>query len=65
MFTGDEIVALKEMAQEHIEFNLIHNNEKTNIKPNVFPKDYTGPRSFAEAMFMDWNPDKKEWSKRK
>ncbi len=57
-FTKDEIVALKELAEEHIRFNL------TNVGPNVFPKGYTGPRSFAEAMSMNWDPHKKEWSKR-
>lgn len=49
-FTKDEIVALKELAAEHIWFNEINHGEKTNPKPNVFPKGYTGPRTFAEAM---------------
>lgn len=63
-FTKDEIIALKELAQEHIQFNLINHDKKTNSKPNVFPKGYTGPRSYAEAMAMDWNSDKQEWNKR-
>jgi len=45
--------------------NEIWYGKKTNvIKPNVFPKGYTGPRSFAEAMAMNWDPHKREWSKR-
>ena len=63
-FTNDEIIALKELAQEHIRFNEINHGEKTNPKPNVFPPGYTGPRSFAEAMSMDWNHHKKEGNKR-
>ena len=49
-FTKDEIIALKELAEEHIRMNEIHHGKKTNIKPKVFPKGYTGPRSWAEAM---------------
>ena len=64
IFTKDEVIALKELAEDHIRFNEINHDEKTNPKPNVFPKGYTGPRSFAEAMNMNWNPHKKEWSKR-
>lgn len=56
VFTKNEIKALKELAQEHIRV--------TNPKPNVFPKGYTGPRSFAEAMAMDWDSHKREWSRR-
>ncbi len=63
-FTKDEIIALKELAEEHMFLNKIHHGEKTNAKLNVFPKGYTGPRSFAEAMAMEWDPHKKEWSKR-
>ena len=60
MFTKDEIKALKEVAQEHMRNNLIMDSG-----PNVFPKGYTGPRSFAEAMARKWDPDKKEWGGRK
>jgi len=63
-FTKDEIVALKELAEEQINHNLMSRGQKTNKKPNVFPKGYTGPRSFAEAMAMKWDPHKREWSKR-
>ncbi len=63
-FTKDEIIALKELAEEHIFLNVIHHGEKTNPKPNVFPKGYTGPRSFAEAIARKWDPHKKEWSKK-
>ncbi len=63
-FTKEEIIALKELAEEHMNINEIHHGEKTNPKPNVFPKGYTGPRSFAEAMAMNWNPHTKTWSKR-
>ena len=42
----------------------INNGEKTNPKPNIFPKGYEGPRSFAEAMAMDWDPHEQEWSRR-
>ncbi len=67
IFTGEEIVALKELAEEHIMINEITHGEKTNPKPNVFPKGYIGPRSFAEAMGgrWIWNSNKQEWSKRK
>ena len=67
IFTKDEIVALKELAEEHIRSNEITHGEKTNIEPNVFPKGYTGPRSYAEAMSRKWiwNSVKQEWSKRK
>ncbi len=63
-FTKDEIIALKELAKQHMRMNEIHYGQKTNPKPNVFPKGYTGPRSFAEAMAMKWDSVKKEWSKR-
>ncbi len=63
-FTKDEIRALKELAEEHIRMNEIWHGEKTNVKANVFPKGYTGPRSFAEAMARKWDPDKREWSKK-
>jgi len=49
-FTKDEIVALKQLAQERIEHNMIICGNKIGPKPNVFPKGYKGPRSFAEAM---------------
>lgn len=65
VFTKDEIVALKELAQEHIRINEIWYGEKTKPKPNIFPKGYTGPRSFAEAMARRWDPNKKEWGGRK
>ena len=63
-FTKDEIIALNELAKDHIKFNEITHGEKTNPKPNKFPKGYRGPRSFAEAMSMNWDPIKREWSKR-
>ncbi len=63
-FTKDEIVALKEMAEEHINHNLCFNGEKTNPGPNIFPEGYDGPRSFAEAMAREWDPVKKKWSKK-
>ncbi len=66
-FTKDEIIALKQLAKEHMEDNLRIHGEKHYVhKPNVFPKDYKGPRSFAEAMSnkWEWNSDKHEWSKR-
>ena len=65
IFTKDEIVALKELAKEHMRSNEITHGEKTNPKPNVFPEGYTGPRSFAEAMARGLDSNKKEWSKRK
>lgn len=67
IFTKDEIIALKELAEEHIRMNEITHGEKTNLKPNVLPKDYEGPRSYAEAMCgrWIWNSQKQEWSKRK
>lgn len=64
-FTEDELIALKELAEQHMRMNEIFHGEKTNPKPNVFPKGYTGPRSFAEAMAMDWDPHERKWSKRK
>lgn len=64
-FTKDEIVALKELAKESMEHNLrIHGVKHYIPKPNIFPKGYTGPRSFAEAMAMNWDSHKQEWSKR-
>lgn len=63
-FTKDEIIALKELAEEHIRLNEISHGAKTNPRPNKFPKGYTGPRSFAEAMAMRWDPQERSWSKR-
>jgi len=62
-FTKDEVIALKELAEEHIRMNEIFHNKKTNPKPNRFPKGYTGPMSFAEAMSMNWDSYKREWSR--
>ncbi len=64
-FTKDEIIALKELAEEQIDTNLRFNSEKTNPKPNVFPEGYTGPRSFAGAMARKWDPIKQEWGGKK
>lgn len=60
-FTDEEKEALIKLAKGHITMNEIFPKET----PNVFPKGYTGPRSFAEAMSMDWNPHKQEWTERK
>ncbi len=50
-FTKDEIIALKDLAKEHMEDNLRMFGEKHYVhKPNIFPKGYTGPRSYAEAV---------------
>ncbi len=63
-FTEDELIVLKELAEQHIRMNEIHYGEKTNPKPNKFPKGYTGPRSFAEAMAMKWDSHTRTWSKK-
>lgn len=65
IFTEDEIVALKELAKQHMRMNeIIHGEKHHTPKPNVFPEGYIGPRSFAEAMAMNWDPHKQEWGKR-
>ena len=64
-FTKDEIVALKEVAEEHIDNNLRFDGKKTNPGLNIFPEGYTGPRSFAEAMARKWDPIKQEWGGRR
>ena len=64
-FTKDEINALKEIAEEHMDHNLMMHGEKTNPGPNIFPEGYTGPRSFAEAMARKWDPIKQEWGGRR
>jgi len=63
-FTKDEIKILKIMAQETMRFNEIYCDHKFGPKPNVFPKGYTGPRSFAEAMSPEWQ-EKSSWIYRK
>ena len=64
-FTDDEKEALIELAEEHMRSNeIMHGEKHHNPKPNVFPEGYTGPRSFAEAMAMNWDPHKQKWSKR-
>jgi len=67
-FTKDEIIALKEVAEEHIRMNEINHGQKTNWnEPNVFPEDYVGPRSFAEAMSnkWEWVSHKQKWVRSK
>lgn len=68
IFTKDEIIALKELAEEHIRMNQINHGQKTNWnKPNIFPKDYVGPKSYAAAVSDKWNwdADKQEWIENK
>ena len=64
-FTKDEVVALKEMAEEHIQHNLRTNGTKIKPGPNKFPKGYKGPRTFAEAMARKLDPVNKKMVKRK
>lgn len=63
IFTEEEIKVLKEIAQDHIHHNLCFTGEKTNPKPNIFPKDYVGPRSYAEAISnkWEWDSHKQKW----
>ena len=64
-FTKDEIIALKDLAKEHMESNLRMHGVKHYVpKPNVFPKGYKGPRSYAEAVSMNFNKEEKKWSRK-
>ncbi len=61
IFTKDEIIALKRLAKEDMEDNERMHGEKHYVhKPNVFPKGYKGPRSYAEAMARNLEEDKED-----